>query len=237
MKLKFRHISVCLALAGLGCVPAFGAANPELAALLSRLDRAAADFKAMTAQVAYVTHTDVLNEDNSENGRAVMKKVQPGEVQGLVEFGNPDPHTITFEKRHVQRFFPKIKTLEVYDLEKNGEQLDRFLMIGFGTSGMELAKDYDVTWLGVESAKETGGARTVHVRLVPKSSEAKQYVKNMELWIPEQGDPYPLRERVLQPSGDYQVITYTDVKINPALKPDALQVKLPAGVKTIYPGK
>jgi len=58
------------------------------------------------------------------------------------------------------------------------------------------------------------------------------------LWIPEQGDPYPLREKISQPSGDYRLVTYSDVKINPAhLKSDALQLKLPSGVKTEHPGK
>jgi outer membrane lipoprotein-sorting protein len=208
-----------------------------LQALLARMDKAAVEFKAMTAQVTYVTHTDVLNEDSTQNGVAVMKKVQPGEVQGLVDFISPDPHTVTFEKRHLQRYFPKIKTLEVYDLEKNGEQLDKFLMIGFGTSGSELAKDYDMTVLGTESVKDESATRAIRLRLIPKSSEARTYVKSLELWIPEQGEPYPARERVLQPSGDYQVITYSDLKINPALKPDALQLKLPPGVKTVYPGR
>ena len=40
----------------------------------------------------------------------------------------------------------------MFDLEKHGEQIDKFVMIGFGTSGAELAKDYDVTVLGAEAA-------------------------------------------------------------------------------------
>jgi outer membrane lipoprotein-sorting protein len=200
------------------------------------MDKAAGEFKAMTAQVTYMTHTDVLNEDNTESGTAIMQKVQPGEVSGRVDFVSPDPHTVTFEKRQVQRYFPKIKTLEVYDLEKNGEQLDKFLMIGFGTSGVELAKDYDMTVLGVESLKEQPG-RFVHSQLIPKSPELREYMKSVELWIPEEGAPYPTRRRILQPSGDYLVVTFSDLKINPVLRPDALQLKLPAGVKTVYPGR
>ena len=45
------------------------------------MDKAASEFKTMTAQVTYVTHTDVLNEDNTETGTAIMQKVQPGEVR------------------------------------------------------------------------------------------------------------------------------------------------------------
>src|SRR5579883_1429846 len=236
MKLHSPTVVVLFALMAGAAAGAPPADTQELHSLMARMDKAASEFKAMTAQVSYVTHTDVLNEDNTETGTAMMEKVQPGEVKGRVDFVTPDPHIITFERRHVQRYFPKIKTLEVYDLEKNGEQLDKFLMIGFGTSGAELAKDYDVVVLDVEPLKGQSG-RFVHIRLTPKSAEARQYVKNLEQWIPEQGDPYPIREKILQPSNDYVVVSYSDLKINPPLKPDALQLKLPAGVKTVYPGR
>ena len=192
------------------------------------MDKAANDFKSMTAQVTYVTHTDVLNEDDTETGTVTMKKVQPGEVQGLVEFTSPDRKTVTFEKRRVQEYLPKINTLQVFDLDKHGEQLDKFFMIGFGTSGTELAKDYDVTVLGTENWQ---GQPAIHLQLIPKVAEARQYVQKMELWIPEQGDPYPLHEKILEPSGDYRLVTYSDLKINPPLQPDALQLKLPPGVQ------
>jgi outer membrane lipoprotein-sorting protein len=75
------------------------------------------------------------------------------------------------------------------------------------------------------------------LQLVPKNGEAKQYVTKLELWIPEQGDPYPLREKIFEPSGDYLLVTYIDQKINPPLKADALELKPLAGVKVEHPGK
>jgi outer membrane lipoprotein carrier protein len=214
--------------------PLARAASDTPQQVLARMDKAASDFKSMTAQVTYTTHTDVLNDDSAESGNVIMRKVQPGEVQGKVEFTAPDRKTVTIEKRRVQEYFPKINTLQVFDLDKHGEQLDKFFMIGFGTSGTELAKDYDVSVLGTQSLK---GQPTVHLQLTPKVAEAGQYVQKLELWIPDQGDPYPLQEKILEPSGDYRLVTYSGLKINPALQPDALQLKLPADVKTEHPGK
>jgi outer membrane lipoprotein-sorting protein len=205
-------------------------ASDNLQQVLARMDKAGGDFKSMTAQVTWVTHTDVLNDDTTESGSVTMKKVQAGEVQGLVEFTAPDRKIIAFEKRRLQEYLPKINTLQVFDLAKHGEQLDKFLMIGFGTSGMELATNYDVTVLGTEKG-------AIHLQLIPKSAEARRYVKKLELWVPDQGDPYPLREKAFEPSGDYRLVTYSDLKINPPLQADALQLKLKAGVKTEYPGK
>jgi outer membrane lipoprotein-sorting protein len=231
MQTQLRGFVVCLALAG---PPAIAATNDNLQQVLARMDKAAKEFKAMTAQVTYITHTEVLNENDTENGMVTMKKVQAGEVQGLVDFTAPDRKTITFEKRRVQEYFPKIKTVQVFDLAKHGEQLDQFLMIGFGTSGTELAKDYDMTVLGTDNWQ---GQPAVHLQLIPRSADGRQYVQKLELWIPEQGGPYPLHEKILEPSGDYRLVTYTDLKINPSLPPDALKLKLPPGVKTEYPGK
>jgi outer membrane lipoprotein-sorting protein len=231
MQTRLRGFVVCLILAG-GAATA--APNDTLRQVLARMDQAAANFRSMTAQVSYVTHTDVLNEDDKESGLVTMKKVQPDEVQGRVDFTGPDAKIITFEKRKFQQYLPKIKTLQVYDLAKHGEQLDKFLMIGFGTSGMELAKDYDVGVLGTENEK---GPSAIHLQLIPKDPDARQYVQKLELWIPVEGDPYPLREKIIEPSGDYRLVTYSGVKINPPLQPDALQLKLPPGVKIEHPGQ
>ena len=221
---------MCLFLGGVATLTA----ADNVQQVLGRMDKAASDFKSMTAQVNWTTHTEVLNEDDKETGTVTMKKVLPGEVQGLVDFTSPDRKTITFEKRKFQEYLPKMKTVQVFDLEKHGEQLDKFLMIGFGTSGMELAKDYDVSMLGTANVS---GQPSIHLQLMPKAPDARQYVQKLELWIPEQGDPYPLQEKIFEPSGDYRRVTYSDLKINPPLQPDALQLKLPPGVKIEYPGK
>ena len=208
--------------------------NPDL---LQRLDSAASHFLSMSATVTYLTHIDVIDENSTETGEVVMKKVAPGEVQGLINFTAPNQRTVTFEKHSVQIYYPKIKTVQVYDLAEHGEQLDKFLMIGFGTSGSELAKDYTMTVAGTEPVKGTGG-QAIHLELIPKSGQAREYVKKLELWIPEHGDPYPLREKITEPSGNSRTMTYGgDLKINPPLPPEALKLKLPAGVKTEHPGK
>jgi len=208
--------------------------NPEL---LQRLDNAANHFQSMSATVTYLTHTDVIDENTTETGELLMKKVAPGEVQGLINFTAPNQRSVTFEKRNVQIYYPKIKTLQVYDLEEHGEQLDKFLMIGFGTSGTELARDYTMTVTETEAAKGMLGVQAIHIELIPKSGEARRYVKKLELWIPEHGDPYPLREKITEPSGDSRTMTYSNRTINPPLQPDALKLKLPPGVKTEHPGK
>jgi outer membrane lipoprotein-sorting protein len=232
MKTRLPDLLVCLLLAAVLVVPAI--AEENLQDVLSRMDKAAAGFRAMTSNVTYLTHTDVLNDNATETGFVTMKKVHAGEVQGKVEFTSPDRKTVTIEKRRVQEYLPKINTLQIFDLNKHGAMLDLFFMIGFGTSGTELAMNFDVTVLGTDTLN---GQTAIHLQLLPKSDEVKQYIQKVELWIPAQGDPYPLREKTLEPSGDYHLVTYSNLKINPPLSADALQLKTPPGVKIEHPGK
>ena len=222
-------------LAGLAGIPASATAKESLQDLLARMDKAAAGFQAMTANVNYVTHTAVIDDDTKESATVLMRKVRPNEVQGRIDFLKPDPRTVVFEQRKAQVYLPKAKTLQVFDLGEKGEQLDKFVMIGFGTSGSELARDYSMTVTGAEAI---AGRNTIKLELQPKSAEVRNIVTKLELWIPETGDPYPVQEKIYEKSpGDFRLVNYTALKINPSVPADALKLKLPAGVQTTYPGK
>src|SRR5579884_1863 len=200
--------------------------------ILNRMDQAAASFHAMSADIKHTTHTAVLNDDDTETGNVVMKKAGPGEIQGLVEFVKPDHKFYAFEKRKLQIYTPNDNTVQVYDLGKHGEQLDQFLSIGFGTSGKDLARAYDVK---VDGTATVAGKPTTRVDLVPTTAEAKKYLTHIELWLADDG--YPAQEKLYEPSGDYVLVDYSNVKINPPLGPDAMKLKVAPGAKYEYPQK
>jgi outer membrane lipoprotein-sorting protein len=231
-----KLVTVLLLLAARQSAPS--SAKDSVESVQARMDKAASQFKSMTANVSYVTHTDVLNENTPETGTVTMEIVQAGEVRALFDFLTPDKYSVTYEKGRVQKYLPKINTIQEWNLDKHGEQLDQFLRIGFGTSGTMLAKDYDMSVVP-ETVKGSEATPTIRLRLIPKAGEAKKYVKQLELWIPQTGEPYPLQEKISEPSGDYRLITYTGMKINTPLAPDALQLKIPAGVipNREHPGK
>ena len=212
------------------CVARAGISKDSLQDVLARMDQAAASFQSMTAKSTVVQHTDVINENDTESTNVVMKKVGPNLVEGLLDFTEPAnaKRTVSFSSRQAKIYYPKLKTIEVYDLGTFGEQIDQFIMIGFGTSGAELARSYIVKLVGEDSVS---GQAAIKLELLPKSEDAKKYVTKIELWVPDHGAPYPVQEKILEPSGDYRLITYSDTKINPPLKADAVKLKVPAGVK------
>jgi outer membrane lipoprotein-sorting protein len=230
--MRSRAFTILLFLIKLSAAP-----DGPKATILARMDKAAIKFKNMTARVTNLVHTDVISDDSTETGTVVMQKVGAGEVRGLINFLTPDKRSVSFENRKLSLYYPKINTVQEFDLGKHGEQLDQFLMIGFGTSGTALAKDYDVSVLRTATVKGFEGIQTIRLLLIPKTAEARLYVRQVELWIPETGDPYPVQEKISAPSGDYRVITYTELKTNQPLPPGALQLKPARGFKTEYPGK
>jgi outer membrane lipoprotein-sorting protein len=209
-----------------------GASGAE-AALLDRMDRAALQFHGMTAQIKHTSHTEVIHEDSVAMGRVKMRKMRAGSVEGLIDFTTPDAKTYLFVKRTAKIYTPASRTVEVIDLGKHGEQLDQFLMIGFGTSRADLERGYTVKYEGQE---KINGRLTEHLVLTPRAKEAAQYVTTVDLWIASDTG-YPVREKVLQPSRDFVQVDYSNIVINPPLRDEDFTLKLPKDVQTIYPQK
>src|SRR5271166_1146785 len=206
------------------------AGAPDPAQVLARVDKAAEKFQAMSAKVTLVTHTDVINENATESGLIFIKKEGKSRVQALIDFQDPPTsrRTLSLAGKTAQIYFPKINTVQIYDLGKYREVAEQFVTLGFGTSGRELADSYSMNVVGEETLS---GKSVIRLELTPKSAEIKKVVTKLDLWIPESGDAYPVQEKYYSPSNDYHLATYSDVKINPELRGDALKLKLPPGVK------
>lgn len=195
------------------------------------MDRAAQSFRDATATVQRVDYTAVINDTSSEAGTMRMVR-RSREVRLRLDFGEPDVRTVVLAGRRAEIYYPKIQTVQVYDLGKQRELVDQFLLLGFGTSGAELRKSYAVRLVGEEAV---GGTSASRLELTPKSPKAREHVVKIEMWVSPEG--HPLRHKFYKPSGDYTVITYSNLRINAGVSEASLQLALPAGVKREYPQK
>jgi len=57
-------------------------------------------------------------------------------------------------------------------------------------------------------------------------------VTKVELWIPASSGN-PVREKVLQPSKDYRLVTYSNMKVDTDIPDSAFELKMPKGVKRV----
>jgi outer membrane lipoprotein-sorting protein len=215
---------------------AFGAAlsavaSDQLRELMQRVDASAAGFHSMTAKMRKITYTAVIKDTSEEHGTMAMKATKPKDMQVLVEFTDPDKKSWSFFNHTAEFYYPKIQTVQVYDLGKHAQLVDQFLLLGFGTHSKDLEKNYEVK-VGGEDTVE--GQKTTRLDLVPRSEPARQHLKKVEIWYPENGG-YPIQQKFYQNSGDYVLVTYSDVKLNPNLPDTAVRLNLPKGVKKEYP--
>lgn len=204
-----------------------------LRGVLARMDASAASFRSVKANISKTTFTAVIADKSTETGVIWMARwgKKARDVRMRLAISAPDKKSVVFEGKKAKIYYPNIKTVDVYDLGKQRALVDQFLLLGFGTPGKMLAKDYRVKLAGEETV---AGVKTGHLELTPKSKKTRKHLVKVELWIALTGG-YPVRQKFYWPSEDTTTITYSDVKLNPKLTGDDLSLKLPAGVKIEYP--
>jgi outer membrane lipoprotein-sorting protein len=211
----------------------FAAPGAGLETTLARIDKAAAEFRGMSADVRRVYHTAVINDDTVDSGTMNLKRIKARDYRMRVDLTEPDPRSLAFDGRKAELYFPKIKTVQEYDLGKHRGMVDQFLLLGFGSTAKELQAAYVLRLVGPQTV---AGQSATLLELVPKSKDMLRHLSKVELWVSE-ATGYPVQQRFMLPGGDYQMVTYTNVKINPPLPDSAIKLQLPRGVKRETPQK
>ena len=151
----------------------------------------------------------------------------------LVDFSQPDPKSVQLEGTVLDIYLPKLNTVQEYELGKNSGLIERFLLLGFGTSRNELASANDISY---EGADTVSGHPATKLLLKPKDKEVLDKVQKIELWLASDTG-YPLQHKIYQAGGDYQLFAFTNLKMNPNLPDSAVKLKLPKNVKKETPGR
>ncbi len=205
----------------------FNLQGQSVEAVLSRMDKAAPTFHAVSADVKMTTHTAIIDDTEVETGTFKMQRVKGQEVRAVLDFSQErDSRQIGFLGRIVRIYYPKLKTYQDYDLGKNTDILNQFLLLGFGSYGRDLAASYAITFEGEEKVE---GRATTKLALVPKNPDVAKRLSKIEVWVPNDA-AYPVQQKFTEPSGNYRVVTYSDIKVNPPIR-GKLELKLPSGVK------
>lgn len=196
-------------------------------AVLARMDQAAPGFHAMSANVEMLTYTKILDDKTLEKGTLKMQRQKGNEVRAILDFsGEADARVIAFLGNIVRIYYPKLKEYQDYEVGKNSDVLNQFLLLGFGSSGKELARSYSISLSGEE---KVGDVETTKLLLVPKDAKVLERLSKIEMWIPNDA-AYPVQQQFYEPSGNYRRVTYTDINLNPPIR-GTLELTLPPGVK------
>jgi len=176
----------------------------------ARIDKAAATFRGFKASIRHISHLDAINEDTVDSGTIIVRRAKPQELNMLVHFNEPDPKEVSLTGKRLLIYYPKLNTVDPYDLTKEYKvAAQQFLLLGFGTNSTELKNNYTVTLGGPDTV---AGQKTTRIVLIPKDKEVAKHSPKFELWISDETG-IAVQQKVYGTGGDYDVFTYTDMKL------------------------
>jgi len=210
--------------------PKTGSDSADLERVLGQMDAAAKKFKTTEASVTWDQYVRVINESETEKGKIYFRR-ENGEIQMAADFMDPDKKYVIYSEGKVQVYQPKIDQVNEYNAGKNRGDLESFLVLGFGGSGHDLLKSYDVRYLGTETVS---GVAASKLELIPKSVRLKNNIARILLWIdPTHG--ISVQQQFFEPSGDYRLAKYSDIKIDEKLPDNVFKLKTSGKTKFISP--
>jgi outer membrane lipoprotein-sorting protein len=200
------------------------------AAVLATMDKAAADFRSLNADLENTKYTDVVKDTSVEKGHIYVRK----DSKMRIEITDPDPRTILRVGDSLFVYTPKIKRVEEFDLGKNRTMVDQYVLLGFGTRSEALQKSYDVKLTGEE---QLDGKKTYLLELTPKSDDVKHQLTKIQMWI-DSASWLPVQQKFFETApGDYIQFHYTNMMKNLKIPDSRFKQDWPKDVNHVKPNR
>jgi outer membrane lipoprotein-sorting protein len=201
--------------------------SAALERVLAAMDSAAKNFKTTEASVVWDEYQKVVDETETEKGTIYFRR-EGADVEMAVDFAAPDLKYVRYTGGKVQVYLPKADEVNEYSPGKNRADVESYLVLGFGGSGHDLQKSYDIRYLGSETVS---GVKAEKMELIPKSDRVRHdFIARILLWIdPARG--ISVQQQFFQPDpknplgGVYRLAKYSDIKINQKLPDGAFKLK------------
>ncbi len=225
-----RRFAGCLAGLVFAAPLLLAQSNPQLEDVLTKMDEAAAHFRSTEADFVWDQYQKVVDETDTQKGKVYFKR-SGNDVQMAADIREPDPKYVLYSEAKVQVYQPHIDQITVYDAGKNKDAFESFLVLGFGGRGHDLSKSFEVKFAGTE---KLGSVDTAKLELVPKAQSVRNNFSRIILWIdPQRG--ISIQQQFFEPSGDYRLAKYSDIKINKGIADSAFRIKTTGKTKTVSP--
>jgi outer membrane lipoprotein-sorting protein len=193
----------------------------DLGQILARMNDAAKRLKTVTANLDYTTVTVLVNDRSTETGMFYMRNPKNPEI--LIQFTQPDQKSFLYKHNQAEIYYPKLKRVEEYNLQRQSGLIQQFLLLGFGTDAGALKSNYDVRLV---DEQELQGESTALLELIPKQQQVLSQLTKIQLWVSE--DSWlPAQQQFFEPDGDYLIAHYSGVKVNRPLDSSMFGIDAP----------
>jgi outer membrane lipoprotein-sorting protein len=204
---------------------------PSLETVLRRMDAAAASFQTTQANFVWDQYQKVVDETDTQKGTVYYRRAGK-EIEMMAEIKEPDPKFLLYKDGKLQIYQPKIDQVMEYSTGGNRNDIESYLVLGFGGSGQELTKSYDVSFQGEETIDSIA---TGKLQLIPKSEKVRNnYFSKALLWI-DLNRGMSVQQEFLQTQGDYRLAKYSDIQIKGKIGNDVFQLKTTKKTQFVSP--
>ena len=208
------------ALSGCAWSAAQAQSNSALEHVLDQMDKARANFTSLQADFVWEQYTFVVHDTDTQKGRVYFRR-NGHDIEMAADITEPNDKYVLFTRGKVQMFQPVLNRVTVYNAGKNREEVESFLVLGFGGGGHELLKSFDVKYLGTD---QVDGIETSELDLTPQSEKVRKMFPHIELWIdPARG--ISVKQKLFQPDGDYRLATYSNIRMHEKISDSVFKLK------------
>ena len=205
------------------------AAAVALQAVLNRMDSAAKGFQSAEAQFVWDQFQRVVSETDTQKGSIYFRRTSK-EVQMAADITEPDKKYVLYSGAVVRVYQPRIDQVTEYKTGANRAEVESFLVLGFGGGGHSLERTFEVRYAGAEPL---AGVPTDKLELVPRSEKGRNTFSRILLWIDVRG--VSVQQQFFEPSGDYRLARYLNIKLNQKLPDGAFKLKTTSRTRVVDP--
>jgi outer membrane lipoprotein-sorting protein len=203
---------------------------PSLDSVLKKMDAAAASFQATQADFVWEQYQKVVDETDSQRGTVYYRRVGK-EIEMMADIKEPDPKSVLYKDGKLQVYQPKIDQVMEYPAGANKGEIESYLVLGFGGSGEDLIKSFDVSYLGEETVS---GIATAKLQLISKSEKFRNNISKILLWI-DLSRGISVQQQFFQGQGDYRLAKYSAVQLKAKIGNDVFQLKTTKKTQFVSP--
>src|ERR1700692_138197 len=196
------------------------AQDKALDSVLKRMDATAASFHAAQADFVWDQYQRVVDETDTQKGTVYYRRTGK-EIEMMADIKEPDKKFILYKDGKLQIYQPKIEQVMYYPAGANRNELESYLVLGFGGSGQDLKKSFDVSYEGEENID---GFATAKLQLIPKSEKIRNNFSKIFLWV-DLPRGISIQQKFMQSQGDYRLAKYSGVRVNEKIGNDVFQLK------------
>jgi outer membrane lipoprotein-sorting protein len=210
--------------------PSAAVSEPDLKAVLARMDEAAKNFKSAQADVELEQYTALVEETSRQSGEIYFRRHAKDKDHGMdvaLQISKPHPKQVVINGDTLAYYDPKTGQKTERNISNNRADVESVMNLGFGGRGQELLKDFDVKLIGWETVD---GVHTAKLELAPKSDRLKQFFTRMLLWIDPARD-VPLKQQRFQSSGDYDITRYSNIRVPGNIRDEVFRLKKAGGAE------